>query len=75
MRKKLLDIGFYTVIMIAVLSAIYMMVTIYDLRGQNHQLRIEKEDLRLDYVEMQIQRDNLLDGAWHKNNSQMKEDK
>ncbi|WP_040981045.1 hypothetical protein [Oceanobacillus jeddahense] len=64
LRKVLLDVGFYTLIVVALLSAVYMMVTINNLNTDIEQLRQENHEIR-------EQRNELIDAVWSNNNRQM----
>ncbi|WP_368900582.1 hypothetical protein [Oceanobacillus oncorhynchi] len=74
MTKKIIyGVAFYGLILIALACFIIMFFEVKDLRAENEQLQLDKEELRLELVDTQIQRDELLDAIWHENNRKMKD--
>lgn len=74
MTKKIIyGVAFYGLILIALACFIIMFFEVKDLRAENGQLKQEKEELRIELVDTQIQRDELIDAIWNENNRQMKE--
>lgn len=77
MSKRVLkligSIAYYLLITAALLSFIYMYVVNKNMERDIQQLQQEKEQLRIELIEMQIQRDEAIDAIWTENNRQMKE--
>lgn len=73
LNKILLNVGFYALIVAALLYFVYMLVVINDLRADNEQLQQEIAELEIRNIDLQLQRDALIDGAWHEHNKRMME--
>ncbi|MFD1385693.1 hypothetical protein ACFQ4Z_02695 [Oceanobacillus oncorhynchi subsp. oncorhynchi] len=67
-KKILLGVGFYIIIAVALLSTVYMMVLIDNLRTENEQLQQENAELQMDYINLEIEYENITDAYWHLNN-------
>lgn len=74
MRQKLLDAGLSILLVAAAIASIYMFMVIKDLRTENGRLQQENAELKLDYFDMQIQRDEAIDAVWQEHNRRMMED-
>lgn len=67
------DIGLTIIILGAIASMLFMRNEIKELESKNEQLLQENTELQIEYFNVRMERDELLDAVWNENNRKMKE--
>ncbi len=73
MKQKMLYYGLRILLVLAFMAIFALANEVYQAGAENEQLHQEKEELRLELVDTQIQRDEAVDAVWIENNKKMKE--
>ncbi|MDM8100956.1 hypothetical protein [Oceanobacillus oncorhynchi] len=65
MTKKILNIVFYLVLVYLVAASFFMAHQLIEARTENNQLKQENAVLQLDYHQVKMQHDELVDAYWN----------